>query len=326
VLKVTAILLLAVVPLLAAPSARAVPPPRVGLFIWHESPNDRRALLGVRQGFLLAGLDAAFLEYDAKSDASAAREVLERWDAGDVDLVYAFGTAAALLARDHVRSRPVVFTAVTNPVGSGLVPDWDGSGTNLCGNSNWIAVADVLDVFRSTVPDLARLGVVFNRENPVPIEEVAEARRFFAARPEKMLKLFEESIHSPADLPAAVTRALDRGAQALWVPIDIDVYSHLDSVTEVTRPRRIPVVTSQVTAVRDGALSGVAVDYRSLGLASVVLAMKILREGASPATLPVGRMRAYRVLLNLAEARRIGFEIPLPILATADEIHDEEAR
>ena len=54
--------------------------------------------------------------------------------------------------------------------------------------------------------------------------------------------------------------------------------------------------------------------------------MKVLREGASPATLPVGRMRAYRVLLNLAEARRIGFEIPLPFLATADEIYDEEAR
>ena len=166
-MKIPAFLLLAFIPLLAAPIARAVPPPRVGLFVWHESPNDRRSLEGVRHGFGLAGFDAAFLEFDAKGDAAAAREVLERWDAGDVDLVYAFGTAAALLARDHVRSRPVVFTAVTNPVGSGLVPDWEGSGTNLCGNSNWIAVADVLDVFRSTVPDLARLGVVFNRDNPV---------------------------------------------------------------------------------------------------------------------------------------------------------------
>lgn len=319
------LLLLALPAFVAAPAAGA-PTFRIGVLKWHDSPNDRKALDGVREGFALARLAAEFEVFDAKGDAALARAALERWDAGGADLVYALGTAGALRAKETVKNRPVVFTAVTNPVGSGVVPGWDGSGTNLCGNSNWIAVSDVLDVFRSAVPDLARLGVVLSRDNPVSLEEVAEARRFFAERPEKRLKLFEEGIASPEEIPAAVAKVLDRGAQALWVPIDIDVYQNLPRVLAVTEPRKVPVVTSQATAVTGGAVAGVAVDYRALGRASVVLAEAVLRGGAAPGALPIGRMSSYRVLLNLASARRIDFTVPLPLLAVADEIVEEESR
>ena len=113
-------------------------------------------------------------------------------------------------------------------------------------------------------------------------------------------------------------------AQALWVPIDHHVYRHLDRIARITMPRGIPIVSSQASTVETHAVVAVAVDYRALGTSSVVLTDRVLRGEKEPGELPVGRMRSYRVLVNLDAARRTGFEVPLTLLATADRITDRE--
>jgi putative ABC transport system substrate-binding protein len=323
VLAIPLLLLLALLPWSAGPAGAAEKKTfRVGVLFWHESPNDELAFKGVQSGFALARLQVATEIIYARADADRARSALRRWRDQGYDLVYAMGTSASLVARAVLTELPVVFTAVTNPVGSGVVPNWEGSGTNLCGNSNWIDTSAVLTVFRNAVPDLARLGVVLNRDNPVSIEEVAEAKRYFRDHPRKRLALFEEYLRGPEDLEQAVTKLLERGAQAVWVPIDFDVYRNIDKVTALTAPRGIPVVTSQASAVKTGAVVGVAVDYHTLGERSVILAEQVLCRGADPGKLPVGRLSSYRVLVNLGAARRAKFELPLALLATADEILD----
>jgi putative ABC transport system substrate-binding protein len=307
---------------------------RIGVLFWHDSPNDREAWTGIQDGFRLAGLRASFDEAWVEEDTERADERITAWEAAGYDLVYAMGTKAALRAREATRRIPVVFTAVTNPVGTNVVPSWDGSGTNLCGNSNWIGAADVLRAFRTCVPSLARLGVVYTVRNPVPVEEIADAKRHFRREPSQEIKLIEEWVEDSdaldagdtSELDGAVRSVLDRGAQALWVPIDDRIYKRLDRIAEQTVPRGIPIVSSQASTVRTHAVVAVAVDYRALGRNSVVLAEKVLRRGADPGTLPIGRMNAYRVLVNLDAARRTGFEVPLTILATADGILEEEPR
>jgi putative ABC transport system substrate-binding protein len=314
-------LFLALVLSTAPPTAASAPEAfRIGVLFWHESPNDELAYLGVKSGFALSRIAVEFERVYAAEDDERARRALLHWRDREFDLVYAMGTSAALRAKETLTALPVVFTAVTNPVGSGVVQSWDGSGSNLCGNSNWIPTPEVLSVFRKAVPDLARLGVVLNRNNPVSIEEVAEAKRYFKEHPEKRLALFEEYLRGPEDLDAAVRKLLARGSQAIWIPIDHDVYTNIDRVAAITVPLRIPLVTSQASAVEQGAVAGVAVDYQALGERSVILAEQVLRRGADPGTLPVGRMHFFRVIVNLAAARKAGFKVPLALLATADEI------
>lgn len=298
---------------------------RVGVLFWHASPNDERAWRGVEAGFRLAELAIEPEVRNVEEDADAGRELLQRWEKEGFDLVYALGTEAALLARDAIQEVPVVFTAVTNPFGSGVVDSWEGSGRNIAGNSNWIPPADVLEVFQAASPGLARLGVILNPRNRVSLEEVAEARRWFQAAPEKAVKLIEEGISGPTELTEAAERAMERGAQAIWIPIDYDVYRNLERVSAATMPRGIPLLSSQRSAVETDAIVGVAVDYEALGRNSVVLAKKILVDGADPGSLPVGRLRSFQTIVNLTAARRTGVELPLPLLATADRILDPAA-
>ena len=316
-------LLLLVLLTTVSPTANSAPEQfKIGVLFWHESPNDERAWQGVKSGLALARIKATAERVHAGEDADKARKALQDWRDRDFDLVYAMGTSAALRAKETLSELPVVFTAVTNPVGSGVVPSWDGSGTNLCGNSNWIATPEVLTVFQNAIPDLARLGVVLNRNNPVSIEEVAEAKRYFKEHPEKRLALFEEYLRGPKDLEEAIEKLLERGSQAIWIPIDYDVYRNVDRIAAITAPLGIPLVTSQASAVKNGAVAGVAVDYHALGERSVILAEQVLRRGVDPGSLPVGRMKSFRVLVNLAAARQAKFELPLSLLATADEILD----
>lgn len=296
---------------------------KVGVLFWHDSENDKEALRGIRAGFELAGMPANFEVVNVNEDAAAAARQLSAW--GENDLVYAMGTAAARQAKAAGIRAPVVFTAVTNPVKSGIVPDWSGAGkgVNLCGNSNWIRTEEVLRAFQGAYPDLSRLGVVLVGEpnpNPVSNMEVDAAKALRRADPRKANRLIVGYMRSADDLEKAVTDVLDRGAQALWVPIDIAVYKNLDRVEKITGPRGIPIFSSQHTAVRDHAVVAVAVDYFELGRRSVILAERVLRSGADPGTLEVGRMSSYRVLVNLDAARRIGFQIPLEFLAVADRI------
>jgi putative ABC transport system substrate-binding protein len=309
---------------LVAGGARGSGSPRkVGVLFWHDSPNDTAAFAGVREGFELARIPVEFEVVTANEDGEKADAALRSFERREFDLVYALGTEAALRAKDVIRKRPVVFTAVTHPVGSGVVRSWDGSGGRLCGNSNWIERRDLFRVFQAAVPSLARLGVILNPKNPVSGQELAEAKAFFRDpdQRDQRRKLTVEFVDGPEHVAAAARALVEAGVQAIWIPIDRDVYRHLEAVTAVTRPAGIPLLSSQYSAVEQHqAIVGVAVDYRLLGMNSVVLAKKVLSGDAEPGRLAIGRMRSFRVIVSLTAARRTGYRLPLPLLAWADSI------
>lgn len=295
----------------------------VRFLFWDDSPNDKLAFQGVKEGFDLAGIRWSYAFEIVDGDRERADRVLRTWEAEGVDLVYAMGTRAALRARAVLESTRVVFTAVTDPVRSGVMDDVHGSGRNLCGNTNRIAVEDKLAVFRRAVPGLVRLGVLHDPSNPVSAAEIEEAEEFFRVRSDQRIALFAGSVSSPEELAPATRSLIEKEkVQAIWIPIDRLVYqeSHLGMVAEVAAPAGVPLVSSQHSAVKKYAMVAVAVDYRLLGMKSVVLAERILRDEVDPGTLPLTGMRSFRVLVNLAAARRCGFEPPLSLLATADRI------
>jgi putative ABC transport system substrate-binding protein len=305
----------------AAPSAPGKERPRVGVLFWHDSPNDREAFEGVRDGFSLARLDPIFEVVEARGEDATARAALSDFESRGMDLVYAMGTGAALRARAVVRKAPVVFTAVTDPVGSGVLDAAEGSGSNLCGNASGVDAAAALDVFRAALPRLAVLAVVFDPANPVSRREVEVMRKAGEAlRPPVRLAAREapaEALRAPGGVRSACEAAL-RDADALWVPIDIEVYSRADQAGEAAAAARRPVFSTAAAAARTAACVCLTADFRAGGRSSVVLAVRALR-GEDPGRMPVARPRSARVILNLEAAARTGFEIPLALLAGADE-------
>jgi len=299
-------------------------PRRLGVFLWHDSPNDLTTLAGIRAAMEQSGLPHAFVEHHADSDPERARTALRELRAARCDIVFALGTQAALLAKDAIVDVPVVFAAVSDPVASGIVPDWSGSGNNLCGCSNWIAPANVLDVFLRAAPNCRRLGVLRSKTSGVvSTAEIATMRAHLAPREPPTPTLHEAIAASPEQLPAAVAELLAANVDAIWIPIDITVYQRIDVVRQALGERRLPLLTTAAAGVRNGAHVGAAIDYSMHGRRAAAMAIDVLANGRATATLPIDRMHGTLVYVNLGTARQDHVDLPLSLLALADELLDD---
>jgi putative ABC transport system substrate-binding protein len=304
---------------------------QLGVFFWHESPNDQAALDGIRSAFKVRGRRHEILVVQANSDRETARRLLAGLRKRRVDLVFAMGTEAALLAKEHITDLPVVFTAVTNPIESGVVPSWKGSGSNLAGNSNWIDPETTVRVFRLAVPKLERLGVLRSRmSGVVSAAELRGLRRYLQeakakatgkARPKpRPLTVIERELTDVSQIAKAVGELADSGVQAIWIPIDFQIYQNADKVFVAARQRGLPIVSTSMRAVRTAAVAGILPDYDLLGQRAAVIALRILEHHSRPQDIPIGTLRAHRVVVNLDVARRCDYELRLSALVLADQI------
>ena len=331
----------------------AAPQWHLGVFFWHSSPNDAAALRGIREALAIAAPGADLVVRNAEEDPTAAARLLDELRSAQVDLIFAMGTQAALHAAARVHDVPIVYTAVTNPVESALVPTWKGSGRNVAGNSNWIAPDTLLRVFRLAVPKLTRLGILRSRASGVVSAAELRAMRQWLAQPDAPdVQVIEAFIDVAASTPptepvnrveaadpatdiaspgsagpgiaGAVQKLAAQDVQAIWVPIDFLVYQSMPAVLAASRAAHLPVVSSSLRAARDGAVAGVVVDYVMLGKRAVVIALDVLQGRRPPGEIPVGTMQAYQVVVDPEAARRCGYELPLSLLVLADVVLGED--
>ncbi|MCB9832031.1 MAG: hypothetical protein H6807_06100 [Planctomycetes bacterium] len=312
----------ALLPLTAPTERRPAPrPARVAIFLWENSPNDLEALAGLRRGLEVMAIEVVAEIRADQDEARARRELLALEDDG-IDLLVALGTRSVLLAREVLPRTRIVFSAVTNPVLAGIAPGWAGSGGPIAGNSNWLDRRRMLEVFGQGVPGLRRLACLRTPGNAVSAAEFEEAR--VAAAAIEGLEIVDAPVADPAELPRLLDRLLPE-VDAVWLPIDIALYQKepMRVLFEHAVEARKPVVASVARAAGAGALLTLSVDYRQLGLKASSLVRRVL-EGEDPGTIPIGRMSATRLHVDLDAARRIGLELPIDLLLDAHVISRRE--
>ena len=299
---------------------------RFGVLFWHSSPNDEAALAGLRDGLRQRGWPHRLDVQRANEDEKKARAILDAFVRQKVDVVFSLGTKATLLAKERVKSIPVVFTAVTNPVESKILPSWRGSGSNLAGTSNWIESATVLRVFRLAVPRIARLGVL--RSHAAGLVSSAEIRGLKRVLEREDSERGARTVLSEAyvdgdgtSLDKALRSLVAQRVEAIWIPIDRSVYEQMPKILAFAKKQRLPLLSSSLRGTRSGACAGIVVDYEQLARRAVVIALDILDRHEKPGSIPVGTMRGYQVVVNLEAAKLCAHELPLELLIVADSIH-----
>jgi putative ABC transport system substrate-binding protein len=297
-------------------------PRRLGVFSWHDSPNDRTTLAGIRAGLEAARLRCEFVERSADSDRERGLKMLD--ELAGCELVFAMGTQAALLAKERIHDRPVVFAAVSDPVASGVVGSWEASASNLAGSSNWIAPESILRTFQRAVPGLEKLGMLRSRDAGVVSAAELRNLRQHLDQTRTRITVVEAVTADAAGIGAAVQSLLAQDVQAIWIPIDLTIYQNMPAVLAALGARPVPLVTTAMQASRSGASVAVIVDYRLLGQRTAALALDILAGRTVPGAAPVVTLRSYQVVVNLAAARLCGYRLPLSLLELADVLIDED--
>jgi len=271
---------------------------------------DHPALNAVRQGVIDVLAEAGYVEGEnveyilgnAQGDFSVAMSIAQNFLAQGVDLVVSIATptsqAAVQVFKDT--SVPVVFSAVTDPVGAGLT-----GYPNVTGTSDMIDVASDLALLKELVPGLTKVGMVYNpgEANSAILTDMAKD-----AGEDLGLEIVAAAAENTAAVPLAAQSLIGR-VQAIYITTDNTVVSALESVVDVAKSQGIPLLVADPSSLERGALVCTGFDYYDHGRMTGELVLKIL-QGASPADLPVEYQKGTQVWLNLDMAEEIGFSFP----------------
>jgi putative ABC transport system substrate-binding protein len=234
-----------------------------------------------------------------------------------VDVIVTEATPPTLAAKQATAVIPIVFAAVSDPVGTGLVASLARPGGNITGLANQTSdtAGKKLEFLREAVPDLRRLAIMANVGNPASVLEMGEAQ---AAARKLGLEVTTSEIRRARDIAPAF-KALRERVDALYLCPDPLMNTNRTGVNILAVGVRLPTMHGVREFVEAGGLMfyGPNIPDQLRRVADIV--DKILR-GTKPSDIPVEQPTRFDLVINLTTATALGLEVPATLLARADEV------
>ena len=234
-----------------------------------------------------------------------------------VDVIVTSATPPTLAAKQATSVIPIVFAALGDPVGAGLVESLARPGGNATGLSlqQTDAASKRLELLRDVVPGLRRLPIMANSGNPSAALDMREAEA--TARALGLEAIISAILRSEDIAPAL--DALKGRMEALYVCNDPLVNTNRVRMNTLALAARLPAIYGFRELVEAGGLMSYGPNYSDLFRRAADCVDKILR-GAKPADIPVEQPTKFDLVINLTTAKALGLTIPPMLLARADEV------
>jgi putative tryptophan/tyrosine transport system substrate-binding protein len=214
--------------LLAAPLAADAQPPektyRVAYLAAAPRSGNQALLARFQQGMRELGyvegrnlvLESRFADGQFDRLPALARELLQL----NPDVVFVSTTPGSLAAKAATPTIPIVFVAVADPVGAGLVPNLARPGGNITGITHIVAelTGKRLELLKEIVPSASRIAVLVNQDDPnatVQMQNAEAAARALGVRLEPVL-----TVRGASDLERAFEAISRSGAAAALRMVD----------------------------------------------------------------------------------------------------------
>jgi putative ABC transport system substrate-binding protein len=234
-----------------------------------------------------------------------------------VDVIVTAGTDATIALKKATSEIPIVFAAVGDPVGTGLIASLAHPGGNVTGLSN--EQADLagyrLELLHEVVPSVRRVALLGNIGSPLILLEMKAAEE---AAPKLGLEVFRLGVRKTEDIESAIESVKDR-ADALYVCTDPLISTNRVRINILAVGEKLPTVNSFREYVQAGGLISYGPNFPDLFRRAGDLVDKILR-GVRPADLPVEQPVKFDLMINTTTAKALGLTIPEKILVRASEV------
>lgn len=306
--------------------------PRHILMVLPHAPENTEAGF---QDYLLKrklNLKIDTLVYSGRAEDVPA--MLKQVRAREPDLIYSWGTGTTLALAGkydagpddgHIHDIPIVFTEVTDPVGSGLLARLNPPGRNVTGVSHVAPVAVQLNAMRGYLP-FKRLGYI---TNPAESNTVGVADELRQMADKEGFELLEarvplDAIGQPQAqaLPGLIRQLRERGADLLYIgPSTFLAFTHRDLVSKTAIAEGLPTFCATESIVRKAScMFGLFANGTNVGRFAGYKAAQILVDKVPVERIAAQSLQRFSLLINMGTAKALGLYPPLALLNVAEVV------
>lgn len=245
--------------------------------------------------------------YNGQADSSVMNQIASDLIADEVDIIIPIATPAALIMQSATEENqiPVVFSAVTDPVGAGLVESLEEPGSNITGTSDALDTEAVLDLMFAADPDITTVGLLYDKSQDSSTAAIEEAKAYLE---EKGVTVVEKTGTTTDEISLAADALIAAGCEAVFTPTDNTVMTAELTIFEKFQEAGVAHYCGADSFALNGAFCGYGVNYEELGVATADMAIEILVDGADPATLAVQTLDNGIATVNTETAEIIGLD------------------
>ena len=253
------------------------------------------------------GVTFEIVEDNCNLDTSVMQQIIANFIADEVDLMVGVATPVAIGMQGMTTDNgiPVVFAAVSDPVGAELVESLEKPGANITGTSDYLDTAAVLNLIFAANPDAKKVGLLYNPSEDASTAPVAAAKEILT---EKGVEVKEYTGANVTEVMQAAEAIVSDGMDAVFTPTDNTIMKAELSIYETLAEAKIPHYTGADSFALNGAFLGYGVDYANLGRVTGDMIAAILVDGADPAVTPVQTFDNGTATVNTETCAAIGFD------------------
>lgn len=277
----------------------------------HPSLNTIRESIieGLAEEGFVDGENIEIIYQNGQNDMTTMQNIAQTFVGEEVDVIVAIATQAAQASLAETTDIPIVFAAITDPVGAGLVESLDAPGGNVTGTSDEISAADIMDLAQQITPGFKTIGALYNIGEDNSESVISDLKEYAAANG---FEVVESTVTNTSEVQQAAQYLADK-ADVVFSPIDNTVASSMALAADVFNEAGIPFYVSADSMVADGGLATYGIDYTVLGKETAGMVAEVLR-GADPASMAVRKMSEMSIYINTDTAEALGIEISQDIL------------
>jgi len=310
---------------LAAPAQQGERMRRIGVLMGYAEidPAAQAQVAALRQELQKLGWDEGRnVRIDVRfpgGDVRLVRTALIELMSLAPDLLVSNSNLVTAVVQAEVRTIPIIFTFIGDPVGSGFVSNDARPNGNLTGFANWDSPAmsgKWLELLKEVAPHVERVGFMRHPETPAHIRFFKSAE---ASAPALNIKVVALDVHDADEIERALTAfAVEHNGGLLVTPHAL-TSTNRDLIVALAARLRLPALYPLAFYAKAGGLISYGFDPVNQFQQAARYIDRMLR-GAKPADLPVQYPTKLQLVINLKTAKALGLAIPESLLLRADEV------
>ncbi len=236
-------------------------------------------------------------------DANVLSQIITNFS--DMDLMVGVATPVAIAMRNATEDTgmPVVFAAVSDPVGSGLADSIQASGNNLTGTSDYLDTNAIMNLIFALNPDLDKVGLLYDVGQDGSTAAIARAKEYLNSR---NITIVEKTGTNVSEVMLAVQALIDSGCKVIFTPTDNTIMNAELSIYETLAEAGVQQYCGADSFALNGAFLGYGVDYANLGRETAEMICDILINKKDISAYPIRTFDNGIATVNTETCEQLG--------------------